>query len=549
MQAESLFSEKSVIYTPTKVAQLAQSCFDERFGAIRVEGEISGASRSPLGHVYFQLKDQKSNLKAVIWRSNAAKFDSLIRNGLTVLAHGALAVYGPRSEYQLIVRRVEPRGEGALRLAYERLRARLHAEGLFSEFRKRPLPSWPRRVALITSPKGAAVEDFLKTALGRFPQAGVSLYPTRTQGEGAAAEMVAAIEAINGWGGFDLIVLTRGGGSLEDLWAYNEEALVRAVAASRVPVLAAIGHSTDLSLTEMAADHKAITPTAAAEKVFPNAREILAGLTLSRERLERAITQRLRREGDKLANLRAALPALLERRLLAAGAQWDQLLEALGRSVRLFLAQKRHALDHAAARLALLSPRAQLARQRLAREALAERLERAFRERLRREGEILRSLRAQLPARLELRLLAASVQVGQAREGLARSLKLFLVTIRASLKAPVEKLAVLSPAKRLAERRDELSGLRERLRALGGRLLERRRLELSHAMERLRIISPLGVLTRGYGVATDMSGKVIKSSQDIAVGDPFRLRLGKGVLSAVVTAAEGPPKRKKKRND
>jgi exodeoxyribonuclease VII large subunit len=268
-----LFSQREIL-TPTGLNNRLQAAFDRHIGTVWVSGEIAGASRPSSGHTYFSLKDSHSLVKAVIWRSRLPKAGGPVGNGLKVLAKGTLTIYPPRGDYQLIVDYIEPQGEGALRLAYEKLLARLSAEGLFKPERRRPLPFWPQKVALLTASGGAARLDFLASAVKRCPSASVSFYPVRVQGAGAAEEIAQALADLNQWGGFDLAVITRGGGSLEDLWAFNEEVLVRAVAASRVPVLAAVGHSTDLSLVELAADSRAITPTAAAEAVFRNGKHI-----------------------------------------------------------------------------------------------------------------------------------------------------------------------------------------------------------------------------------------------------------------------------------
>ncbi|MDR1608639.1 MAG: exodeoxyribonuclease VII large subunit, partial [Deltaproteobacteria bacterium] len=220
------------ILTPSSLSQRLQANFDQHFGSIWLSGEIASAAKPASGHVYFNLKDAHSLVRAVIWKSRLARVGGPVDNGLKILAQGSLTLYAPRGEYQIIVERIEPLGEGALRLAYEKLFARLSAEGLFKPERRRVLPFWPKRVALITATGGAARLDFLSTAVKRCPSAHISFYPTRVQGAGAAEEMAAALADLNQWGGFDLVVMTRGGGSLEDLWAFNEEVLVRAVASS-----------------------------------------------------------------------------------------------------------------------------------------------------------------------------------------------------------------------------------------------------------------------------------------------------------------------------
>jgi exodeoxyribonuclease VII large subunit len=365
------------IYTPTKLAARVQESFDQEIGSVWVEGEISELSLPPSGHAYFCLKDGQSRLKAVMWKGRRSYAGSALSEGLTVLARGRLAVYAPRGEFQLVADYLEPRGEGALRLAFEKLKAQLEREGLFDPGRKRPLPFWPRRVAVVSSPVGAAVRDFIQTARARMPGADICLYPVRVQGDGAAAEIAEALADLNAWGGFDLIVITRGGGSLSDLWAFNEEAVVRAVAASRTPTLAAIGHSTDLSLAELAADHRAITPTAAAEAVFRDraallhhvdglraalARSLYGMLELRRERLEAARRRLSRGLTGALLDRRYRFEYLLQRlerfegRLERDRQHLLALHDRLGRAMRGRLAAQAHRLEKAAVRLHDLSP-------------------------------------------------------------------------------------------------------------------------------------------------------------------------------------------------
>ncbi|MDR0882105.1 MAG: exodeoxyribonuclease VII large subunit [Candidatus Adiutrix sp.] len=375
------------IFTPASLAARMQARFDRDFGSIWVEGEIAELSLPQSGHAYFSLKEEgggpEARLKAVMWKGRRPYAGAALTAGLSVLARGRLAIYAPRGEFQLVVDYLEPRGEGALRLAFEKLKARLAAEGLFEPGRKRPLPFWPARVAVISSSSGAAVRDFIQTTRGRRPGASICLYPVRVQGAGAAGEIAAALEDLNAWGGFDLIVLTRGGGSLSDLWAFNEEAVVRAVAASRTVTLAAIGHSTDLSLAELAADGRAITPTAAAEMVFRDqaalsfhigelsrqlplaladllARHRAQGLTLER-RLSQGLTAQVSWRADRLERLAWRLDRF-EDRLGLADQRLDDLSRRLGAGVASLVESRARRLDTLSARLASLSPESILRR-------------------------------------------------------------------------------------------------------------------------------------------------------------------------------------------
>ncbi|MDR1314689.1 MAG: exodeoxyribonuclease VII large subunit, partial [Deltaproteobacteria bacterium] len=329
-------AENPQILTPSKVAAGLKRLMDREFGRVAVAGELAGVARAPSGHAYFTLKDAGATLSSVIWKSSRrVGMEALLENGLEVLAWGKLACYGPRSQYQLVCDRLEPRGEGALKRAYELLKKRLEAQGIFRSERKRPLPRFPGKVALLTSGRGAAVEDFAKTALSRYPGAAISLFPVRVQGEGAALEMASAIAAVNSWGGFDLIVLTRGGGSAEDLWAFSEEPLVLAVAASRLPVLAAVGHSRDLSLCELAADASAITPTAAAEAVFPDASAAAGEALEMAARMRRSLESSLAGHRASLEHSGRSGALFMERRIAQGRQALARLREALAGSARL----------------------------------------------------------------------------------------------------------------------------------------------------------------------------------------------------------------------
>ena len=409
------------ILTPSKLAARIQAGFDREFGQIWLEGEISELSLPQSGHAYFSLKErtggQETRLKAVMWKGRRPYAGAALTEGLAVLVRGRLAVYAPRGDFQIVVDYLEPRGEGALRLAFEKLKAKLEAEGFFEESRKRPLPYWPAKVVVISSPSGAAVRDFIKTATRRRPGAAISLYPARVQGVGAAGEIVRALEDINAWGEADLIVLTRGGGSLSDLWAFNEEAVVRAVAASRTVTLAAIGHSTDLTLTEMAADHKAITPTAAAEAVFRDQsilryhvgemetrlRQALKSLAETRRerinlltrRLAQSLTHQNQRWRDGLDRLLWRL-GRFEDRLGFYGQRLDDFDRGLGRGLTALIESRSRQITALARALEILSPSRLMADRSKELTAVNGRLSRSLARRLEHSQRRLETLTARL---------------------------------------------------------------------------------------------------------------------------------------------------------
>lgn len=313
---------------------------------VHVIGELGNVSRPASGHLYFTLKDHDSELRCVMWRSSAARLRFDLESGVEFIATGGVEVYIPRGSYQLIVRKLDPRGVGALELAFRQLRSRLETEGLFDPDRKKPLPPLPSRVAIITSPTGAAIRDILKTLGRRFPGVDVLVYPVRVQGDGAAAEIAAAIQTLNQHstdvGGIDVVIVGRGGGALEDLWAFNEEVVARAIHASRIPIISAVGHEVDVTISDLVADVRAATPTAAAELVTPT-REALA------ERLHTALAHVARqvRHARELAAARLAATCAADvlvrplRRLLER-AQWvDEQLRAVADA-----AKQRHADAH-----------------------------------------------------------------------------------------------------------------------------------------------------------------------------------------------------------
>ncbi len=233
-----------------------------------VEGEVSGHKKAASGHVFFSLKDEKSVIKAVMWQSTARKVPFELKDGMKVVCRGKVSVYEPRGDYQLYVDLVEPKGKGALQIAFEQLKEKLRAEGLFEAARKRKLPLRPKAVGVVTSPTGAALRDILRILERRYARLHVVIYPARVQGEGAAAEIVEGLDALGAWPGIDVLIVGRGGGSIEDLWAFNEEPVARAIARSPVPVISAVGHEVDFTIADFVADVRASTPSAAAEMVI-----------------------------------------------------------------------------------------------------------------------------------------------------------------------------------------------------------------------------------------------------------------------------------------
>ena len=337
---------------------------DELLMNICVKGEISNfTNHYKTGHMYFSLKDAGGAVKAVMFRGNAIRLKFMPENGMKVLVSGRVGVFPRDGQYQIYVDSMEPDGIGALALAFEQLKQKLEKEGLFAEWRKKPLPQMPMRIGVITSPTGAAIRDILNILGRRFPLAEVDLYPALVQGENAAADLVRGLAHFNRAKNVDVIILGRGGGSIEDLWAFNEEPLVRAVAASEIPVISAVGHETDFTLCDFAADKRAPTPSAAAEIAVPNAEDILYTVQTADMRLRRAMNQKIsvaRERLDRLASsrvLKNPQNVIDDKRMMLL--REEQMLHEKMQAV---LQRKGASLGEKAAKLDALNPLAVLAR-------------------------------------------------------------------------------------------------------------------------------------------------------------------------------------------
>jgi len=310
-----LFPERR-IFSVSELNAAIRGLLDQEFGDISVSGEISGLKLAASGHYYFTLKERESTIKCVAFRSAHRFWKFRPQDGLAVLARGRIDVYEARGEYQLLVELLEPQGLGALQLAFEQLKKKLAAEGLFAQDRKRPLPRFPRRIGIVTSPRGAAIADMVEILSRRFPGIHIRIFPAQVQGEGSVEEVCRALQWFSRSGWPDLVIVGRGGGSLEDLWTFNEEAVARAIVACSVPVVSAVGHETDVTIADFVADLRAPTPSAAAEMVICTREELIDRLTGCRSKAVQAIRYRL---------------AMLERRLRNQGV--DRALGVLHRRV------------------------------------------------------------------------------------------------------------------------------------------------------------------------------------------------------------------------
>ncbi len=362
------------ILSVSELNRRARQLLETHLPLIWVEGELSNLSCPASGHWYFTLKDEHAQVRAAMFRNRNQLIRRRPEPGEQVLVRGRISLYEQRGDYQLIAEHLEPAGHGLLQRRFEEIRARLDAEGLFAVERKRPLPAIPHCLGVITSPTGAAIHDILRVLRRRFPALPVYLYPTQVQGRTAAGELVAAIELANRHGACDVLILARGGGSLEDLWSFNEEAVARAVAASRIPIICGVGHETDVTIADFAADLRAPTPSAAAELASPDRTELAATVAALRARLTRAMAaglaglsartealrrrlrhprERLERQAQHLDHLEIRLRRALDTRVHRDTARCRELLQRLRtQHPDRLLEGARLRLDHCSSRLA-----------------------------------------------------------------------------------------------------------------------------------------------------------------------------------------------------
>lgn len=483
---------------------------EDAFGFVRVRGEISGY-RGPVasGHVYFSLKDTNAKIDAVIWKGVFGRLKTRPQEGLEVIATGKITTFAGKSSYQIIIDSLEPAGVGALMALLEERRKRLAAEGLFAEERKQLIPYLPRVIGVVTSPTGAVIRDILHRLADRFPRQ-VLVWPVRVQGETSAAEVAAAIAGFNALpeGGRiprpDVIIVARGGGSLEDLMSFNEEVVVRAAAASQIPLVSAVGHETDTTLIDFAADLRAATPTGAAEKVVPVRAELM-GFVADLSRRHAGAMRRLsdRRRSD-LRSLVRALPGP----------------EAV-------LAGPRQRLDLASARLApALARNARAYEQQLA----------GLSQRLARQSPIARL------AGLSARLDGLSSRLRAGRDALLRAQRERISRAKERVD-DLDRRAGRALAQAIAQRAERLASVDERGRRAYGQLLARRRDRLHSLWSLLASLGPQAVLARGYALVRDETGALVRSVSAAQPGAVLSVEVSDGRFGVTVTGDLVPPAR------
>jgi len=405
------------IWSVSRLTAELRAVLDQSFPLLWVSGEISGLAQPRSGHLYFNLKDVGSQIRCAMFRNKRTLLRFTPKDGDQVLARARISCYEPRGEVQLIIEHLEPAGAGALQQAYEALKARLAAEGLFDAERKQPLPPYPRRLGVVTSASGAALRDVLHVLQRRYPALPVLIYPVPVQGAGAAAEIAETLRLADRRGDCDLLILTRGGGSPEDLAQFNDEALARTIAGLKTPIVAAIGHEVDFTIAEFVADRRAPTPSAAAELVSPDTAAILDRVAVLARRLARQQTQTLRQGVQRLAGLSTRLqlqhPAA---RLQQRQQRLDELVLRLEGVTRHGLLRRQQRLDSLSARLAARSPAAALATRRQRLSEVQRRLQRSTSQHLAHRREQLGALAHQLQIVSPLQTLGRGYAIVQAAD-------------------------------------------------------------------------------------------------------------------------------------
>lgn len=497
----------------------------EFFDDVHVVGQVSNyRPNQRSGHVYFTLRDEEAEIPAVMWQSQARRLRFTPENGLEVVATGHVEFYQPRGRIQLIVRQLEPRGVGALELAFRQLYRRLEREGLFEDARKRALPPFPQRIGVVTSPTGAAVRDILVTLRRRFPGLHIFVVPVRVQGDGAAEEIARAIANLNRWsahlGGIDVMIVGRGGGSQEDLWAFNEEVVARAIAQSRIPVVSAVGHEIDTTIADLVADVRAATPTAAAQIVVPDAQEVLRTIERHARSLMRTVAHRLEMERSRLRQIERAEPfarplAIVER----ARQRVDEAAQRLEGGWHRRARGWHDRLHHAARVLVGLHPLRVMRRMDRQVEMLRERLGRAV-------GRCLDRAEAGL-AGLERRLAGRhpGMQVGMYRR-----------EVRAA-----ERRLAGAARRRVRGWAPVLDEVHRRLERAPQRLVEALAKRTETAETRLRVNSYRSVLRRGYAIVRRRGRKrLVTRSADARPGEVLTTEMFDGSFeSQVIERGQG----------
>ena len=414
------FGPPQRVYTVGEFTAELKGLLQDQYPDVKIIGEISNARRYPSGHWYFTLKDSEAQISCVCFRRDARYLRTKPKDGLAVVARGRVDIYGRQGKYQLYVEALEPQGLGALHLEFERLKAKLQKEGLFDQERKRPLPAVPQRIGIVTSRKGAVIADMIRIMERRFPGLWIRLYPVRVQGLGAAGQIAAGIRFFSEGRWAEILVVGRGGGSLEDLWAFNEETVARAIAASAIPVVSAVGHQTDFTIADFVADLRAATPSAAAELAVPEASGLMLACRDAEERAAKAMRLRLARLRTRVLETSLERAArTVEGRISDAWQAVDAAAANLNRIQESRVRRAGRRLERTDRRLAALDLRVRLARQSERLGSVSQRLLPAMRKLLDRRASQLASLGGSLRALSPVAILERGYAIVQTPSGSA----------------------------------------------------------------------------------------------------------------------------------
>ena len=515
-------------YSVSEIAQAVKRAVEDEFGHVRVRGEISGfRGQHSSGHAYFTLKDEGATIDAVVWKTAYAKLSFKPEEGLEVIATGRLTTFPRSSKYQIVIDNIEPAGAGALMALLEERRRKLQAEGLFARERKRPLPYLPRVIGVVTSPTGAVIRDILHRLDDRFPSH-VLVWPVRVQGETCASEVVSAIEGFNAMlpdgpiARPDLLIVARGGGSIEDLWGFNEEAVVRAVAGSAIPVISAVGHETDTTLVDYAADMRAPTPTAAAEAAVPVRAELIGYVDDQGARQKQAIRRLAAGNRDRFRAVAAGLPRPTD--LVATHRQ------RLDHASSNLLSCLRHSVQDRRVALARVESKLQSRLLASKRDEGAERLRNVWRRADAGLGKTIERARLVFDPRAE-RLGAAALRQVERK--------------RAAFDAVGPTLSPASLRAELRHSQGQLAPLKARLfTGIGQNLLDRRA-ALIQSAKLLTTLSYRSVLARGFALVKDAEGHLVHQRASLSPGDLVAIEFADGAIGA--TIAGSPAVRRKPR--
>ena len=505
------------VFTVSRLNREVRMLLERGLGVVWVEGELSNFSQPSSGHWYFSLKDRDAQLRCAMFRLKNAALGFTPKAGQQVLARGRIGLYEPRGDYQLIVEHLEEAGVGALKREFERLKVKLAAEGLFALERKRSLPRFPRRIGVVTSPSGAAIRDVLHILRRRFPPASVLIYPTPVQGAASVPAIVEALQTASARAECDVLIVARGGGSIEDLWSFNDERVARAICASSIPVVSGIGHEIDFTIADFVADQRAPTPSGAAELVVPDRNAYLDALARTSERMSACVRREIRsvsaRFETALQRMKLVHPGV---RLAQQAQKLDELEQRLGSAASREIRMIETRLKSATQRLNLAHPGLRLAQQVRRLDDLEQRLAHSMRATVNNDRSRVADLRTRL--------------VQHSPEHLVREYRVkheaFASRLRHAWKecfASKEQQFAL-PAKALAQ--------------IPQAYFARKEHRLNLAITTLNTASPLATLARGFAMVTRPDGTIVTDAGSVAVGDEIEANLARGKLKARVTGKE-----------